>query len=74
MRPLIALAPHAAADALGFTVSGWAAVAALALAAVTAVVLAFWVLASTPRTTRLTRIINALRGNSTPPRTRQGPH
>lgn len=61
-------APDAAGTGLGFVVTGWAAVAALTVAVVAVTVLASWVLTSTQRTARLTRIINALRGNTTHPR------
>ena len=63
--------PASAGGALGFTVTGWAAVAALAVAVLAALALVFGVLASSQRTARLARIINALRGNDTPaPRAR----
>jgi hypothetical protein len=57
--------PAAASGELVFTVTGWAAVATLAIAAIAALALLCWVLASTPRTIRLTHIINALRGRDT---------
>lgn len=65
----------AASGELVFTVTGWAAVGALAIAAIAALALLCWVLASTPRTIRLTHIINALRSRETrPPPARTGIH
>lgn len=70
MSALTNSVPRAALSGLAVAVTGWAAVVALAVAALAAMALACWVLASTARTTRLTRIINALRGNDAPTPTR----
>lgn len=70
MSHVTVIGAEPASAGLGFTVTGWAAVTALAITVLGISALTCWVLASASRTTRLTRIINALRRNDTcPPRT-----
>ncbi len=67
VRALATIATGIASTGVGFAVAGWAAVAALTAGLVSLAAIACWVLASTPRTNRLTRIIQALHDNDTRP-------
>lgn len=66
MRAAVATAAGLASTEVGFALAGWAEVAALAITLVALAAVSCWVLASSARTTRLARLITALRGNDNP--------
>lgn len=57
------LATGLAGTGIGFAAAGWPAVVALALLLIVVGIFGHWVLANGARTTRLTRIITALRSS-----------
>lgn len=68
MRVRAATTTGIASTGVGFALAGWAVIAVAALALFALMAVMCWVLASNARTSRLARLIEALRGN-TPHRT-----